>query len=207
MILLPKKSGIKEDVVMALPIGYRSERVEYLEQEASKYQVSELWNLTNEDFIILGKYIQMYCFIELNIHRLFNLIVSMGLFEIKSKDRVNVAYILDKLIELVGDNLVESSKVDETIGKLKEIKLRRNYRNIFAHWAAKKIPNEDGMIFFASDDSDYKKKFGRKINADIAAYAIFDVADIRGLVTHLSSYEEWIAHFSAEVYEQHRKHR
>jgi len=192
---------------MVLPIEYRNERVEYLEREANKYQVSELWNLTNEDCMILGKYIQMYCFIEMNIHRLFNSIESAGLFEIKSKGRVNVPYILDKLIELVGENLVESSKVDGTISMLKEIKLRRDYRNIFAHWAAKRIPNEDGMIFFASNDSDYKKSFGRKINADIAAYVIFDVADIRGLVTHLSAYEEWIAHFYAEVYEQHRKHR
>ncbi|WP_439212620.1 hypothetical protein [Duffyella gerundensis] len=191
---------------MALPIEYRNARAEYLEQEASKYQVSELWNLTNEDFMILGKYIQMYCFIELNIHRLFNSIVSAELFEIKLKGRASIACILDKLIELVGDNLVESSKVDETIGKLKEIKFRRDYRNIFAHWAAKRIPNEDGMIFFASDDSDYKKIFGEKIEADMAAYAIFDVADIRGLVTHLSSYEEWIAHFSAEVHEKYKKH-
>lgn len=191
---------------MALPIEYRNERAEYLEQEASKYQVSELWNLTDEDFMILGKYIQMYCFIELNIHRLFNLIVSTELFEIKLKGRVSIPCILDKLIEVAGDNLVEPSKVDETIGKLKEIKFRRDYRNIFAHWAAKRIPNEDGMIFFASDDSDYKKIFGKKIEVDMAAYAIFDVADIRGLVTHLSSYEEWIAHFSAEVYEQHKKH-
>lgn len=191
---------------MALPIEYRNARAEYLEQEASKYQVSELWNLTNEDFMILGKYIQMYCFIELNIHRLFNSIVLAELFEIKSKGRVSIPCILDKLIELVGDNLVESSKVDETIGKLKEIKFRRDYRNIFAHWAAKRIPNEDGMIFFASDDSDYKKIFGEKIEADMAAYAIFDVADIRGLVTHLSSYEEWIAHFSAEVHEKYKKH-
>lgn len=44
-------------------------------------------------------------------------------------------------------NLVESSRVDDVIAKLKEIKYRRDYRNIFAHWAAKKIPHEDGMIF------------------------------------------------------------
>ena len=192
---------------MALPIEYRNERTEHLELEANKYQTNELWNLTSEDFMLLGKYIQMYCFIELNIHRLFNNLKSAGLVKTKSKDRVNVPYILDKVIELMSHNLIESSKVDETIGKLKEIKFRRDYRNIFAHWAAKRIPNEDGMIFFASDAQDYKKTFERTINADIAAYAIFDVADIRGLVTHLSGYEEWIAHFYAEVCEQHRKDR
>lgn len=191
---------------MALPIEYRNERVEYLEQEANKYQVHELWNLTNEDFMLLGKYIQMYCFIELNMHRLFNKLELTGVIKTKSKDRVNIPYILDKLIELMSEDLVESSKVDEVVGKLQEIKYRRDYRNIFAHWAAKRIPNEDGMIFFASDAQDYKKKFGGEINADIAAYVIFDVADIRGLVVHLSDYEEWIAHFYAEIYEQHSEH-
>ncbi|WCF13099.1 hypothetical protein N4G58_03540 [Edwardsiella piscicida] len=132
---------------MALPLEYRSERVKYLEREASKYQTYELWNLTNYDFMLLGKYIQMYCFIELNIQRLFNELKSKGIIKTKSKDKLNVPYILDKLIELVSENLIESSRVNEVIGKLNEIKFRRDYRNIFAHWAAKRIPNEDGMIF------------------------------------------------------------
>lgn len=132
---------------MALPIEYRNERVEYLEQEANKYQAHELWNLTNEDFMLLGQYIQMYCFIELNMHRLFNKLELTGIIKTKPKDKVNIPYILGKLIALVSEDLIESSKVDEVKGKLQEIKYRRDYRNIFAHWAAKRIPNEDGMIF------------------------------------------------------------
>ncbi|WP_370546597.1 hypothetical protein NMD64_07930 [Edwardsiella tarda] len=192
---------------MALPLEYRSERVKYLEREASKYQTHELWNLTNDDFMLLGKYVQMYCFIELNIQRLFNELKLKGIIKTKSKDKLNVPCILDKLIELVSKNLIESSGVNEVIGKLNEIKSRRDYRNIFAHWAAKRIPNEDGMIFFSSDPLDYKRIFERRINAGIAAYAILDVADIRGLVAHLCDYEEWIAHFYVEIYEQQRKSR
>ncbi|HHK6098118.1 TPA: hypothetical protein ACQWI5_003386, partial [Edwardsiella piscicida] len=79
---------------MALPLEYRSERVKYLEREASKYQTYELWNLTNYDFMLLGKYIQMYCFIELNIQRLFNELKSKGIIKTKSKDKLNVPYIL-----------------------------------------------------------------------------------------------------------------
>lgn len=187
---------------MALPIEYRNERLGYLEREANKYQVHELSNLTSEDFMLLGQYIQMYCFIELNIHRLFNKLESAGLVKVRTKGRVNIPYILDELVKLVSENLIESSRIDEVIGKLKEIKFRRDYRNIFAHWAAKRIPNEDGMIFFASDALDYKKVFEREINADIAAYVVFDVADIRGLVAHLTGYEEWMAHFCAEIYER-----
>lgn len=123
---------------MALPIEFRNERSEYLEREANKHQVHEFWDLTNDDFMLLGKYIQMYCFIELNIHRLFNKLVSEGLITKKSKDKVSTPYVLDKIIGLVEVNLVESSRVDDVIAKLKEIRYRRDYRNIFAHWAAKK---------------------------------------------------------------------
>lgn len=132
---------------MALPIEFRNERSEYLEKEANKHQSHEFLNLTNDDFMLLGKYIQMYCFIELNIHRLFNKLVSEGVVTIKTNKKMTVPYILDKLIDLVKVNFVDSSRVDDVIAKLKEIKYRRDYRNIFAHWAAKKIPNEDAMIF------------------------------------------------------------
>ncbi|EPY9769034.1 hypothetical protein ACXH7K_002014 [Klebsiella variicola] len=155
--------------------------------------------------MLLGKYIQMYCFIELNIHRLFNKLVSEGVITIKTNKKVSVPYILDKLIDLVNLNLVESSRVDDVIAKLKEIKYRRDYRNIFAHWAAKKIPNEDGMIFFTGDALDYKKVLNKKIDPQTVAYTIFDVADIRGLVNHINDYEEWLAHFYAEIYERYKK--
>ncbi len=190
---------------MALPIEFRNERSEYLEKEATKYQAHEFWNLTNDDFMLLGKYIQMYCFIELNIHRLFNKLVSEGVITIKTNKKVSVPYILDKLIDLVNLNLVESSRVDDVIAKLKEIKYRRDYRNIFAHWAAKKIPNEDGMIFFTGDALDYNKVLNKKIDPQTVAYTIFDVADIRGLVNHINDYEEWLAHFYAEIYERYKK--
>lgn len=68
---------------MALPIEFRNERSEYLEKEANKHQAHEFLNLTNDDFMLLGKYIQMYCFIELNIHRFFNKLVLEGVITIK----------------------------------------------------------------------------------------------------------------------------
>jgi len=125
---------------MALPIEFRNERSEYLEKEANKHQAHEFLNLINDDFMLLGKYIQMYCFIEPNIHRLFNKLVLEGVVTIKINKKVSLPYILDKLIDLVTANFVESSRVDDVIAKLKEIKYRRDYRNIFAHWAAKKNP-------------------------------------------------------------------
>lgn len=190
---------------MALPIEFRNQRLEYLENEARKYGPHEFGNLTDDDFMLIGKYIQTYCFIELNMHRLFNDLRSIGEIKTKSNDKINFPYIMEKLTLLISSIQSESSKIDSAIDKLKEIQLRKDYRNIFAHWAAKRIPNEDGIIFFAGDALDYKKALNKKIEPGVVAYAIFDVADIRGLIAHMKNYEEWMAHFYVEIYNRKKK--
>jgi len=102
---------------MELPIEYKNERAEYLEIEANKYQADELCNMTNEDFMLLGKYIQVYFLIGINMNGLFNKLESVGIIRTKPKIKVNIQYILDKLIGLMNEDLVESSKVDEVICK------------------------------------------------------------------------------------------
>jgi hypothetical protein len=59
---------------MGLPKEFRTEQVLALENEFKKFEVELLENLTNEDFRILGIYIQTYNFIDLNIRRCFNVL-------------------------------------------------------------------------------------------------------------------------------------
>ena len=187
---------------MALPSEFRTKRAEYLDQVAKKYQFHDFNNLTNDDFMILGKYIQLYCFMELNLHRLFNKLNSMGVIKRKPKGKIHIPYIIETLIFLVESGIVKPSKNIGVIDKLKEIGFRRDYRNVFAHWAAKRIPREDAIVFFSGDSVDYNKKFKKKIEPEVIAYVVFDVADIRGMVAHLLEYEVWMAHLCAEIFNE-----
>ncbi|WDY14373.1 hypothetical protein PQP99_17700 [Salmonella enterica subsp. enterica serovar Derby] len=92
---------------MALPKECRVERSKYLEEQYKKYQITELENLTTEDFRVLGMYIQTYCFIELNIQRIFQKLKENGIIKIKKGTKINVPYIMDMLKKSINQVITE----------------------------------------------------------------------------------------------------
>ncbi|EHS6109939.1 hypothetical protein KV953_004644 [Salmonella enterica] len=185
---------------MALPKEFKVERSKYLEEQYKKYKITELENLTTEDFRMLGVYIQTYCFIELNIQRVFQKLNENGIIKINKGNKINIPYMMNVLKKSINQVITEPSEISLFIENLGEIELRRSYRNIFAHWAAKRIPKEDAMVFITSNAQDYKKVIGKEMNSDYVAYAILDIADIRGLIVHLLEYDKWLAEFTGHLY-------
>lgn len=107
---------------------------------------------------------------------------------------------IDKFINFLDQlNLEEEQKI-EVIENLTEIKFRRNIRNIFAHFACKRIPNQDAFVFMTNTPKDIKKVFGHtQIPDDYILYAIFDIADVRGLIGHVLKYENWLVKFTSLI--------
>ncbi|MEN4745359.1 hypothetical protein [Pantoea agglomerans] len=188
---------------MGLPTEFKTERLEYLKRKAEICFPDNFESLADDDFIVLGKYIQTYSYIELNINRLFNTLKNAGVIKVSSNDRVSIPFIIKKLIFSVHDYVHSPSDIKDVIEKLDEIKFRRDYRNIFAHWAAKKIPDENGIIFLTGDSNDYKKIFGEKMPHGSISYVVFDTNDINSLCSHMASHEAWIAHFCSAVFDQY----
>ncbi|MCK7075160.1 hypothetical protein L8P89_07680 [Enterobacter roggenkampii] len=188
---------------MALPIEFITERAEYLDEEFNKCQIHELENLTKDDFSLLGMYIQTFCFVDLNIQRVFYPLKNKNIIKTTSNDKISIPSMITELINSIDVIAINSLERNYFVDMLNEIKSRRDYRNLFAHWAAKRIPNEDAMVFITSDHQDYRKVHNSKIAPGVIAYAIFDIADLRGLINHLKKHEEWIAHFTAEIFNAH----
>ncbi|OCG23586.1 hypothetical protein A9G22_05945 [Gilliamella sp. App2-1] len=161
---------------MGLPEEFRTEKTLALENEFKKFEVELLENLTHEDFRILGMYIQTYNFIDLNIRRCFNVLNEKGILITSQKELHIIPNLVNKIISCLSELRLNYEQRKEAEEKLEEIKFRRNHRNIFAHFAAKRIPNQDAIF-----------------------YAIYDIADIRGLVKHVLSYENWLAQFTSMI--------
>lgn len=199
---------------MALPHEYRNEKANELEREYLKYEISQLENLSQEDFYLLGMYIQTYNFIDFNIERIFLLLMETGVIYLTPKEkkvRINFNFMVDKLCTSLDKIEFDQNKRAEVIEKINEIVYRRDHRNIFAHWAGKKIPKKDAFVFLTSNLQDMKavRKMKKEddyiITSGLVNYVIYDAADLRGLFTHIHEYEVWIAHKTAEWLEAFRK--
>ncbi|ELI8099906.1 hypothetical protein RSG06_003883 [Yersinia enterocolitica] len=199
---------------MALPHEFRNEKAKELERELMKYEVAQLENLSQEDFYLLGMYIQTYNFIEFNIERIFLLLMETGVICLTPQERkvnIDFKFMVDNLLLSLNKIETDPDEIAEVIERINEVVYRRDHRNIFAHWAGKKIPKKDAFVFLTSNIKDMKrvirmkKEDGYIITSGVVNYVIYDAADLKGLFTHIHEYEVWIAHKTAEWLEKFRK--
>lgn len=187
---------------MGLPQSYVTDRLRYLDKVLKKYSIDQLENLRKDDIYLIGSYIQTYNFIELNIMRAFIILEDNGVISEKPKEGRGFPRFAKAIREnskkiSCGDN--SEQNITENID---EILFRRSYRNILAHMAGKRMPNEDCFVFYSSEKKDYKEIHGECITSGNILYCIIDASDLRGLATHIQKYEKWAAHFVSEIYQR-----
>ncbi|OCG31277.1 hypothetical protein A9G45_12575 [Gilliamella sp. HK2] len=106
---------------MGLPKEFRTEQILALENEFKEFEVELLENLTNEDFRILGMYIQTYNFIDLNIRRCFNILKEKGILITSQKELHIIPNLVNKIISCLSELNLSYEQRKEVEEKLEEI--------------------------------------------------------------------------------------
>lgn len=182
---------------MALPEAFESEQLLELRAYYETLELCDLLPLEREDIFLIGAFVQVFNFIELNLRRSIEVFCAAGLIERKK------SFHTSDLVELVKKAVtklsVASSDLDDILGKLGEIELRRPYRNLLAHWAGRRIPRHDAIVLLSMDGKDALAALGAStISQDYCAYSIMLLSDLRGLLAHVTTYDEWLAKKTAE---------
>lgn len=185
---------------MAIPKEFINERSEYIREQSAKYDIEDFDNLNDEDLRLIGFYIQLYSYIDLNVKSIYLTLKSNGIIKIKKGIREDFDYMIGAL-SAMAFYLCEHVVDDENSfkEKLSEIAYRRPHRNVLAHWAGKRIPDEDILIFMTSNNHEYSKMFDKNIEPGTVGTITYDAADLRGLAISIHSCERWIAHVFFEL--------
>jgi hypothetical protein len=161
-------------------------------------------SLSEDDLKLIGAFIQIYNFMELNLRRSIEAAAKGGLLPHLSEKKLRSLQPSDLVpamkAAVANMNLSDEERGD-TLQKLDEIELRRGHRNLFAHWAARRI-GDDGIVFITRNDRDAAAS-GRPLADGAVATAIMQLADIRGLTRHMLQYEVWIAQKTSELYSKY----
>jgi len=181
---------------MALPPPHENEELRRLRDVLARTPLAVLEPLRDEDYWLLGKYVQLYNFLEFNLRRAAQIFVEAGIIERPQRLGSH------NLIETVKQGVMRLNTADEpaadTLGKLSEIEDRRGFRNLLAHWPAKRIPQEDALVLLSQDSADAKRMLGRENTAAHCSHAVVALPDLRGLVLHMDEYEIWLARKTAQ---------
>ena len=107
--------------------------------------------LSTDDYTLIGKFIQSYCIADFEARRVINSLTHIRLGEPTSFAlKLNEKDALEHLMAC-ADTCTWNADLAEGIRKAAEIfVVHRQLRHIFAHWAGRKIPGHDALIFFTS---------------------------------------------------------
>lgn len=200
---------------MPLP-PYSTPRLEQLQKRIDALPPGEVFRFPPSDpdmLLVSGILVQTYSYIEFNLRRCVETFVHAQVLT-GSWARKPRLIQSAKLVEVVKEALARIApapvELPDWSAKLDEINLRWGLRHMFAHWAIRRVPNEDYIILMTNNWSEVNR-LHKLSNGSIPPlsgvgemrYALMDAADARGMCEHMVSYEKWIAQKAADWYKQY----
>jgi hypothetical protein len=187
-----------------LPPEYRTPRIEMLERVVAKTAPEDFFKfpvLTPHDHQLIGMYIQLYNYIDLNLRRSFEAFGQGKLLKgssEKSYPRIHSSALAGAVQDVVKEMNASVEDIPDSIGKLVEIERRREVRNLIGHWASRRIPNEDAIVLMTKNEGDAKQISGEFVGGGRVKTAVMDLPDLRGLLEHMVPFETWLAAKTSE---------
>lgn len=171
---------------------------ERLEADPEGFLVNTM-DLRQSDFVLIGRLIQLYCFADLNARRIIDTLrhAAFGA-ETRNASRLQDAQVFPKLREIVTE-LWESNLKDGLFRAADTIELHRTLRHSFAHWAARRITNEDALILFTKNAREAERRDGDPQDPDELKYAIVPIAGLLEEVHKLDGHAKYLAESAAHI--------
>jgi hypothetical protein len=179
---------------LALPPNNASTRNVYLQQQLDRVEahvaLSEWPKLTKDDQFRIGRLVMIYNFVEFNLRRMLEAWEEAGLLTGAIKGRGK-----DLRIGAVEKTVQEMMPWPEAELKgLKRLAEIRNLRNLVAHFAVKRFPDDDAFLFIAKSEADFKKQFpGMVSDSNVLMTAILDGPVLPGCLDELENLQIWLA--------------
>jgi len=185
--------------LLALPPNSETERGLYLRNlfyNTSPVDVFTKWpKLTAEDQALVGRVINIYSFIEINLRRLVESWEDAALLP---KGRIKDLP-LGKVEELAQTVLPWP---EHNLNALKRMAALRTFRNLVAHFGMLRFPDDDAFLFIAKSEADYKKQTGDESAEDAMLIAVLDGPILPGVVVELEGLLMWLATVTAQILKQ-----
>jgi hypothetical protein len=182
---------------MALPKSVQTENNQRLQAivNSTPAEVLSQWpSPTADDLMLIGGYVVMYSYIDFNLRRIVEAVELVDeLRGVGGKaDRLTITDVEKAILampEIVGANRIAIERIVEF----------RGLRNLLAHFAVRRFPNDDAFLFVTRSARDFKREFGRDAPPGEALTAILEVDQVRKLVKVVEDLLDWLSKATVEI--------
>lgn len=173
---------------------------EALEEVRAKLLATDCWletltiPPTNDDFALFGKFIQTYCFADLNVRRLLEAL-NARVFSNPSVNpyRLNDTDLLQHLRTAVGQSLWKPNIASGLTIAIDILEMHRIHRNHFAHWAVKRYAELDVFVMLSLNAREADRRGIVKEGDSAAAFGLVPIATVKDELRKLVGHCDYIA--------------
>ena len=177
---------------MAIPKGTRTPRLEKLEAKlkAADPAMKGWPQPTKSDILLIGGLVVIYAYIDLNLRRLVEAFERGSVLPTQwcgNEGKLDA----EKLAKAVWETPVWKGTDD--VSALKRLEEMRKLRNLVAHFAVRRFPNDDAFVFVTKNRREYKRVMGHEGEPRQAMTAIVECDGVRKALKEIEKIHNWLA--------------
>jgi hypothetical protein len=181
-----------------LPKSTVTPRLAELQQKLLKVTGKEIggWpQVTRDDIVLVGCVIVLYSYIDMDLRRIVEAAENGGVLQAPYKGKIARMPIseAEKAVMSLPDwsppNMVALNRIQEM----------RGLRNLFAHFAIRRFPNDDAFVLVTKSIADYKREFGSEPTAGEAMTAIIEVGQVKETIKEIQRVHTWLATATTKI--------
>ena len=186
---------------MALPDNVETPRGLYLQgilKQVTKEDLSAWPMLKKDDYVAIGAIVVLFSYIDFNLRRLVETYDAAGLLQPPWKGKSKRLNMADTATAAAG----MLPWPEQNKAAFEKIEYLRGLRNLVAHFAIRRFPNEDAFVFMGQSDKDYKKHFGGEAPPWVSVTAVLDGPILPGVIQEIEELQKWLAKATSDIEKQ-----
>jgi len=175
---------------MALPESIETERTRYLQNLVNSSPNAIInWPAPNrDDQLLVARLVMFFSYIDFDLRRMIEVLDHAQKLPKKWAGKSATMSLGD--IEETLATMPDTSPAN-TYG-LKRISYFRRLRNLVAHFAIKRFPTEDAMLFLTKSAADYKRVLGQRPKPGVLMTGSMDVQQMRDACAEVEKLVSWL---------------
>jgi hypothetical protein len=166
--------------------------------------LSRSWpNPTKDDLALIGSIIVMYSYMDFNLRRFAEVLDHEDLLPQAWKGKTgtmpmaDVEHIIEQLPEMAIANRIAIQRIREG----------RKLRNLLAHFAIRRFPNDDAFVFVTKYAPDFKRVLGHNPEPGLIMTSVADGQQLRDLSKMLDGVMLWLGTATTQIEDEYFKRK
>lgn len=151
--------------------------------------------LKKEDYNSIGGLIVLYSYIELNLRRIVEAYDHAALLQPPWKGKSRKLRLSE--VEMAVQRMLAWREAE--MSALKRMEELRSFRNLVAHFAIRRFPDDEAFVFIARSAKDYEKQFGAEPPAHAMLTAVLEAHVLPNVVKEVEGLQNWLATVAVQI--------